>query len=108
MINEHYVYRTKIGAHEVRFYNMEAGGRYRIHGAIRIDSQWILCCWDAEGYADPAYSMSDGKEWNLIRVRYSPKKEKAVIILSSYPAPIPQRILTKFNGKRVRLTIEEV
>jgi len=108
MIDEHNAYRTKQGSFEVRFYNMESGGDYPHHGAIRIDGNWVPMRWNRKGKADPVYSMSEGKEWDLVKVRYSPKKERSIVIVSKYPMPLPQRILEKFNGKRVRITLEEI
>ncbi len=107
MINEHYEYVTKTGNHPVTFYNMNAAGFYPIHGFIRVNGLDILLAWDHNGKSDPVYSLAEDKSWDLVKVRYSPKKEKAVIVLSQYPAPMPQRILAKFSGKRVKVTLEE-
>lgn len=107
MINEHFEYRTKQGSYPVRFYNMECGGLFPIHGAIQINGFWLPMSWNNKGKADPVYSMTESSEWDLVKVKYAPKKEKAIIIVNSYPAPMPQRILNRFNGKRVRVTLEE-
>lgn len=109
MINEHYDYVTKSGDYRVKFYNMNSGSIFPVHGAIFIEGFWVLMAWSETGKADPVYSMTEPNEtcWDLKRVRYSPKKEKAVVIVSNYPTPLPQRILKTFNGKRVRVTLEE-
>jgi hypothetical protein len=101
MINEHFEYRTKVGSHLVRFYNMECGSQFPIHGAVRFEGLWTPMRWTNSGKSE------EGKEFDLVKVKYAPKREKAIIILNSYPAPLPQRILARFNGKRVRVTLEE-
>lgn len=107
MINEHYDYVTKAGNYPVTFYTLNAAGYYNIHGFIRVNGLDILLSWDQNGKCNPVHSLTDGKDFDLVKVKYSPKKEKAVIVLSTYPSPLPQRILSKFQGKRVKLTIEE-
>lgn len=108
MINKDYDYVTKTGSIPVKFYTFNAMGAYPIHGAILIKGISILMAWNERGRADPAYSMSDGKDWDLVKAKYSPKKEKSILVLSSYPAPLPQRILAKFSGKKVKITLEEL
>ena len=107
MINEHYDYVTKTGDYKVKFYCMNSGSFYPIQGAIFIEGMWVLMQWNENGKADPVYSMTEKSHWDLKKVKYSPKKEKAVVIISKYPMPLPQRILKTFTGKRVRVTLEE-
>lgn len=108
MINEHYEYVTKTGNYPVTFYTLNAAGYYPIHGTIRVNGLDILLAWDERGRSDPTYSLTDSKDWDLVKIRYSPKKERAVIMVSSYPAPLPQKILERFSRKKVRITLEEV
>lgn len=108
MIDEKHLYRTRKGNHEVRFYSMDAGGKFPLHGAIKIQGNWLLMCWSKSGHCDPIYSMTDGTDWDLVKIRPQPFRNRVTIILSQYPMPLPQRILTRFIGKRVRLSIEEI
>ncbi len=108
MINEQFKYETKVGKYPVRFYDFEANTAYPIHGAIRLDGRWILMAWNRNGMSDPVYSLTEKSEWDLVKIRPQPKNEKSVIIVNSYPAVLPQRIVSKFSGKRVKITLEEV
>ena len=108
IVNPDFIYTTRLGDYAVTFYTHQAVSHYNIHGSIRVNGRDVPMSWDADGRADPVYSMTEGREWDLKKVKYNPKKEKAVIILSKYPMPLPMRILEKFSGKRVRISLEEV
>ena len=108
IVNPDFEYETKAGGYKVVFYNFTANSHFHIHGAIRIQERYVLMAWDSEGRADPVYSMTENKEWDLKKVKYLPKKDKAVVLVTKYPMPLPVRILEKFNGKRVKITLEEM
>ena len=108
MIAKENKYETKLGRYEVRLYAFDGTGNFPIHGAIRIDGRWIVMAWDRRGRADPVYSMSEGNEWNLIKVKPIMVKDKATVVVSKYPMPLPERILRMFSGKRVKITLEEI
>lgn len=108
MINPKFQYKTRTGNFEIRFYCYDGNGIYSVHGAIKITGIWILMAWDKNGKSDPAYSLTDGPEWDAIKVKEIKSKDKAQIIQNDYPSPIPVRILNRFQGKRVKLIIEEL
>jgi hypothetical protein len=108
MISAEYKYKTREGHYDVRLYSFDGNSKFCIHGAIRINGIWQLMSWDRNGKADPVYSMTDGREWDLIKVKPIMVKDKATVIVSRYPAPLPERILKMFAGKRTKITLEEV
>ena len=65
MIDPKKLYRTRDGR-EVRIYDVNCGGDWPVHGAVREEDEWEIVCWTADGR-----SMPDGilRDYDIFEVR---------------------------------------
>jgi hypothetical protein len=72
MIDKNKTYRTRDGR-EVRIYAIEAGnGIASIHGAIKNNDVWHICCWHEDG----SYYAGQERDEDLIEIR--PRHKRTV------------------------------
>lgn len=58
MIDKSKTYKT-VDEDEVRIYATDAGGKYPVHGAIKINGEWRIEDWDAEGRYEVTPDIND-------------------------------------------------
>lgn len=65
MIDPKKLYRTRDGR-EVRIYDVNCGGDWPVHGAVREEDEWEIVCWTVDGR-----SMPDGilRDYDIFEVR---------------------------------------
>ena len=97
---------TTLRGDRVRLYVVDIGSNYSVHGAMWIDGQWLPLRWNKYGEVDPFYSL-DNSAWDLKEEKSFKMPMRCEVIVSTYPCPMPKEV-KKFNGKRCKITIEEM
>ena len=93
MIDPKKTYRTRDGR-EVRIYAVDGGGEYPVHGATKINGEWLANGWTACGGHDVEVDESD---FDLIEVRPRIQRE---VWLNVYRDPTGGYHESKYEADR--------